>query len=272
LNKTIFSGYIKSNREIAEGHYLLTVQLPFEFATPQPGQFVMLRIKGRGEPFLGRPLSVYDFHRHSERVICEILYKVIGKGTQLLSKMRVRDVVEVLGPLGHPFTLASPKKNIVLIAGGMGIAPMTFLAAHYRSSKIGSRTKIICYAGARDIESLAGIERMQVLSELKICTDNGSRGYHGFVTELFKKDIPSYDARKTVAYACGPRPMLKQMATILQKKPIPCEVSLEERMACGVGVCLGCVTAVKDGKGKRKYERVCTEGPVFNINDVIWDR
>ncbi|MBN1381719.1 MAG: dihydroorotate dehydrogenase electron transfer subunit [Deltaproteobacteria bacterium] len=249
----------------------MAVKLPFAFETPLPGQFIMLRIKGKSEPFLGRPLSVYAFQRRREKVICEVLYRVVGKGTQQFSLLKFGSTVEVLGPLGRSFTIFPSEKDVILIAGGMGIAPMTYVAGHYRGSKAGSKMKMICYTGARSMDDLVALERMEVLCKTKVSTDDGSRGYHGMVTDLFKNDFPTLNIKKTVIYACGPRPMLKALAAILEDQPVICEVSLEERMACGVGVCLGCVTAIKDDRGNKQYKRVCKEGPVFNIKDIMWD-
>ncbi|MBN1664701.1 MAG: dihydroorotate dehydrogenase electron transfer subunit [Deltaproteobacteria bacterium] len=269
--KAVAAGNVASNRELIDGHFLMNVKLPLSLERPLPGQFLMVRIRGRREPFLGRPLSVYEFQRHVKNVTCEFLYRVVGKGTQFLSQLRLGDAVDVLGPLGRPFEIYPPNRKIVLIAGGMGIVPMTYLAGHYRSSGAGRNMKIICYAGAQNADALVGIERMQTCSDTRISTDDGSRGYSGLVTDLFARDLRTYDPRETAIFACGPRPMMKQLAVMLKDKSFPCQVSVEERMACGVGVCLGCVTAVKDDWGKRQYKRVCKEGPVFNIQDLIWD-
>jgi dihydroorotate dehydrogenase electron transfer subunit len=179
--------------------------------------------------------------------------------------------LDIHGPLGKPFEVYPPDRQVIFIAGGMGIAPLTFLAGHYRSTKAGAKMKMVCYLGAKNSDSIIGLERMQTLCETKVSTDDASMGRLGFVTDLFRLDMTRYTPGKAVIYACGPRPMMKALAGLLADQDFPCQVSLEERMACGIGVCLGCVTAVKDHWGRKQYQRICMEGPVFGIQNVIWN-
>ncbi|MBN1613824.1 MAG: hypothetical protein JW950_05080 [Deltaproteobacteria bacterium] len=148
------------------------------------------------------------------------------------------------------------------------MAPLAYLAHRCRGRNAGGkRTSIIVYAGARNAQSIVGIKHFEAV-DLRICTDDGSRGFHGPVTALFERDLCSYDPEKTMIYACGPPAMIGSLARILEATSFSCQVSMEERMACGVGACLGCVTAVKDNGGRIRYERVCREGPVFDIRDL----
>jgi len=167
---------------------------------------------------------------------------------------------------------------VVIIAGGMGIAPLCFLAGHYRSlirpdetAATAMSSRIICYIGAKTAASLSGLEKMEDrCEEIKISTDDGSRGYHGAVVDLFRKDLPFYNPDDTRIYACGPVPMLKKLAEILAGKGILCQVSMEERMACGLGACLGCAVSLRGSDGNITYKRVCKDGPIFNIQDIVW--
>jgi dihydroorotate dehydrogenase electron transfer subunit len=265
-------GRIIRNTKISGGHFLLSINLPESFQTPMPGQFVMVREKGRLDPLLGRPFSMYNFERIDNTVIIEILYKVVGKETSLLSLLNNDVILEIYGPYGSAFNVNTNVKKVVLICGGIGIAPLTFLASHYQRHKDTRSIELICYLGATGAAKLVGIERIKALcQDVFISTDDGSMGYNGFVTDMFSRNIASYDSKNATIYACGPRPMLKKLSEMISIHLLPCQVSLEERMACGVGACLGCSIETQDREGKNAYKRVCKDGPVFDIYDVIWN-
>lgn len=264
------SGRIISNREIAKDHFLMSLKVSSaesSFKEASPGQFVMLRVKGRKFPFLGRPLSIYSIYQDNGGFIVEFLYRVVGEGTYVISRLKPDEEMYIMGPLGRGFDISPDHSCIILIAGGIGIAPLSFLGEHYRRYAAGRPQKIICYAGVQKANLLVGLEGMEeICSGVRISTDDGSRGYHGLVTELFKNDLNSYSHRDSIIYACGPSAMLKGLAGILKDQSIPCQVSVEERMACGVGACLGCAVRVKSG-----YKRVCKDGPVFDMKEIDWE-
>jgi len=265
------NGTVVKNKEICAGHFLLSVKLPLSFKTPMPGQFVMTRERGRIDPLLGRPFGVYHFERSESEATVEILYKVVGKGTLLLSRLREGDFVEVLGPYGRAFDVYPEAGRVVFICGGIGVAPITYLASHYRRLTGARNVKLVCYYGASKAENLVGIEKIKdIINEVHISTDDGSAGYKGLVTERFSKDISSYDPGSSKIYACGPRSMLKQLSELLAENSVSCQILMEERMACGVGACLGCTVLLKDGEGKGGHARACIDGPVFNIRDIHW--
>jgi len=265
------NGTVVKNKEICAGHFLLSVKLPLSFKTPMPGQFVMTRERGRIDPLLGRPFGVYHFERSESEATVEILYKVVGKGTLLLSRLREGDFVEVLGPYGRAFDVYPEAGRVVFICGGIGVAPITYLASHYRRLTGARNVKLVCYYGASKAENLVGIEKIKdIINEVHISTDDGSAGYKGLVTERFSKDISSYDPGSSKIYACGPRSMLKQLSELLAENSVSCQILMEERMACGVGACLGCTVLLKDGEGKGGHARACIDGPVFNIRDIRW--
>lgn len=264
-------GKIVKNTQIKTGHFLLSVKLPESFQTPVPGQFVMVREKDRSYPLLGRPFSVYSIERREKTAIVEILYKVVGKGTVFLSMLKRGDLLEIFGPYGRGFEIFTQAGKVVLICGGIGVAPIAFLASHYRKLIDIRNVELICYYGARSAESLVGFENVKgSCSNVFISTDDGSTGYNGFVTEMFANDISSYDPENTKIYACGHRPMLKRLSELLLRNRLSCQVLIEERMACGVGACLGCAVRTNDEQGKGRYIRACKEGPVFNIQDISW--
>jgi dihydroorotate dehydrogenase electron transfer subunit len=270
--KALLAGRVISNREIVKGHLVMTIRLPRAFGEPLPGQFVMLRVKERGDLLLGRPFSVYDFQPGARSVTLGILYRVAGEGTAALSRRRQGDWVEILGPLGRPFDLSRRPANIVLVAGGIGIAPIRFLLEHLAKGRAEGRPRISLYAGAKSASELIGLEGMEPFcQDVNVCTDDCSRGHRGLVTEPLEKNLRSIAAADTMMYACGPVGMIRELAALLRDHPVPCQVSLEERMACGLGACLGCAVAVRGPDGGRQYKRVCREGPVFDIRDMLWD-
>jgi dihydroorotate dehydrogenase electron transfer subunit len=265
-------GKVLSNREMMKGHLLMSVRLPRTFDAPLPGQFVMIHLRDRKDILLGRPFSIYGIQYHKSSVILEILYRVVGEGTYSLSLLKRGAEVEILGPLGRPFEVNRRIKNIVLVAGGLGIAPIRFLLEYLKTGIFEFQARIRFYMGAKTAGELVELDRLEPLCEdINVCTDDCSRGYHGFVTEPLEKDLKSFPIADTMIYACGPAAMIRRLAGLLEDHPVPCQVSLEERMACGLGACLGCAIAVRGQDGERQYKRVCKDGPVFDIRDILWD-
>ena len=272
------TGEVIENRRVAPGQFQMTVRLPNSFPTPSPGQFVMVRKAEQDEPMLARPLSVFGFQRLNDHTNLQLLYRVVGRGTKLLSRSRNGDELSILGPLGRGFTLPNGIRRVIFIAGGVGVAPLTFLL-HSGLLSSGAEQEIQkkFYLGAGSAELLAGLDQLEGFCELGICTDDGSRGYHGPVTALFessfemlKHDMGGYDPEETMIYACGPAAMIRAMGHLLNESQIRCQVSLEERMACGLGACLGCAVAVRNESGKREYRRVCRDGPVFDLREILF--
>lgn len=267
--QSLAEAVVLTNREIVGGHFLMTLRVPSFFRESRPGQFVMMRLPGRDTPFLGRPFSIHGLHARGEDTLLEILYHVVGGGTAVISRLGGGDVVTLTGPLGHGFEIPAGMKTVVIIAGGIGLAPLAFLAERCREDFSGGDGRLVCYAGFRDADHIYDMGRFEAAcAEVKICTDDGSRGYHGPVTALFQDDIKTYGSDDTMICACGPGAMLESLAHILRRHPMACQVSVEERMACGIGACLGC--AVEAASGGKKYLRVCKEGPVFDINVLAW--
>ena len=268
--KAMMTGEIIDNRCTAPGHFLMTLRLASAFETPAPGQFVMIREAGRSDPLLARPISVFDFHRYGDHCVLEILYRVAGRGTSLFSGMRSGDEATVLGPLGRGFTLPAGIGRALFVAGGVGVAPLHFLV-HSGLLTAGAQRPVetIFYLGARSRDLLTGVERLDGFCDLRMCTDDGSRGHRGPVTDLLKRDIDDYDPSQTAIFACGPKPMIRTLACLLENTLIPCQVSLEERMACGIGACLGCAIAIGGPGRKTEYRRVCEDGPVFDLREIL---
>lgn len=271
MNKQITIGSVSGNDEIRAGYVLMTLRLPRSFPEPQPGQFVMIRIAGLQDPFLSRPLSIFAFSRGRSHCFVRLLYRVAGKGTQILAGLIPGSQVEISGPLGKGYTVDPARENRVLIAGGIGVAPLSLLAQHLCKLSGRGANPTVVYLGAKTADEVVGLDSLhKYCNSIRVCTDDGSLGEKSLVTRAFQGDLKKYDPARTAIYACGPKPMLKSLAGILKARYF-CQVSLEERMACGVGACMGCAVAVRDENGDKDYRRVCADGPVFELKDVIWE-
>ena len=252
-------GEILANGRIKDRYYKMTIACEAIAQSALPGQFVMLKVGKTGDVFLRRPLGV---HRVSGKDL-ELFYEVVGKGTETLSQRKSGELVDLLGPLGNGFDYSAGKINgrqPVLVAGGMGIAPLFFLAERIKQNYP------LVLIGARAKDQLLCEKQFKKFGcDVKIATDDGSVGFPGRVTELLKKSLAAMNNQPSTIYACGPKLMLKEVSRISQKKRIPAQLSLEAHMACGIGACLGCAVNTKDG-----YKRVCKEGPVFAADELIY--
>ena len=261
---------ILSNVEVAPCHYLMTLAVSEVFREAEPGQFIMLRPATRGFPFLGRPFGIYSLAAEGGSTRIDVLYRAAGKGTRAIAALCGGDHVEILGPLGNRFELSPAMKTAVFVAGGIGIAPLVFLAERLGANAPRRRPKMILYIGAKDSAGLLGVERMKAFgAAVGIRTDDGGSGYRGPVTDLFAKDLASLDQASTGVFVCGPNPMLRRMGDLLAGHPVSCQALMEERMACGMGACLGCTIEVRTPQGI-EYRQVCADGPVFDLRSIVW--
>ncbi|GHU30952.1 dihydroorotate dehydrogenase B (NAD(+)), electron transfer subunit [Betaproteobacteria bacterium] len=267
-----FSSKILSNVRIAPDYWRIRLTAPQEFVSARPGQFVMVRIADGITPLLRRPLAVFNLGTQASagvtQVWFEMLYKVVGKGTALLSTLRESDVVDILGPLGNGFDLGNDDEEKLLVGGGIGLAPLYLLARELlkRSSPVR------LFAGGRTRDDLLCLADFECLGVGRHCaTEDGSFGAKGFVTVALNRHLDELGDKKATLYACGPDGMLHALAKIAAGRRLPCQVSLEGAMACGVGACLGCVATGKDHSPQTPdYRCVCTEGPVFESSELKW--
>jgi dihydroorotate dehydrogenase electron transfer subunit len=237
----------------------------------KPGQFVNVRVSESYDPLLRRPFSIHAVN--PERGTFSLLYDVVGRGTKLLMAMDVGDKVSVVGPLGSSFDVGEdPKAKHILVAGGCGAAPIHFLS-DWICKKHGC-DKVTVLVGAKTEEAVL-CEREFVAHGVKveIATEDGSYGFKGLVTELLQTYLSMPDIR---VYSCGPTPMLRAVAKIVEAYNVAsCQVSLESAMACGLGVCMGCVTKACSGYDDDckdwRYSRVCTDGPVYDAKELVWE-
>ena len=272
MAKDIYISEIVSNKEIQKEFFLMKVKIDSRFDDPLPGQFIMIRIAGLNDPFLSRPISIYSFSRSKNFCTMELLYRIVGKGTRILAGLIKSSQVEIHGPLGGSFEIPADKKQIIFIAGGIGIAPLSLLAEYLCRKSYSSKQEMSFYLGAQTSDVIVGLDKINKLCyQINICTDDGSMGRKGLVTDAFQKDMEKYPQTDTMIYTCGPKAMVKTLSKILYGSKFQCQASLEERMACGTGACVGCTVAIRDNQGNLAYKRVCADGPVFDIRQIIWE-
>jgi dihydroorotate dehydrogenase electron transfer subunit len=229
-----------------------------------PGQFVHLKVAPGLDPFFRRAFSISDFDAATG--VLEIIYKVAGRGTTVLREVRPGTMLDLIGPLGNRFTVASKSQTAVLVAGGVGLPPVAFLARYVVDRGHDPKTVFFFYGGRtkEDLIDLPRLRRMGV--NLILCTDDGSLGFKGMVTEAVTHHLSRFDGRRFHLYGCGPEPMLAALQEMALARRWSGEVSLEAPMPCGVGVCLGCIKPSLSAPGS--YVRVCHDGPVFKIGEV----
>ncbi len=247
---------ITEKTAIAREIYSFTVACPEVAAAAQPGQFVHIRAEGFT---LRRPISICGIDR--DKGTLRIVFEIRGEGTSAIARLNTGDLIDMLAPLGHGFTILPEAEKVILIGGGIGTPPMLPLAKIY-----GKRAAAI--SGFRSASAVILQEDFRKTgAETILCTDDGSAGIHGFVTEPLRELLQKggIDA----VYACGPMPMLKNVSAICRENAVYCEISLEERMACGIGACLGC--ACRTLRNDEEYfAHVCKDGPVFKAEEVLW--
>jgi dihydroorotate dehydrogenase electron transfer subunit len=263
---------VVENVSLARGTYRIRLAASEVACRIRPGQFIMLRLPGTTDPLLGRPFALYDtvLDAQGQPIGIDVVYLVVGKMTGRLAALAPGDTVEVWGPLGNGFPELAG--DVALVAGGIGQTP--FLA-HVREllgergygGRPARRTAehVSLYYGVRSAELAAGVDDFrQAGAEVHLSSDDGSLGFHGFVTQLLEQ----HPAPDQIA-GCGPEPMLRALAAQAKRRGVPCFLSLETPMACGVGVCFSCVTRVRTADGW-DYRRVCVDGPVFDALGLHW--
>jgi len=229
-----------------------------------PGSFVHVKVADAIDPFFRRAFSIADYDNSTSEL--EIIYKVIGRGTSILGQKVRGDEIDIIGPLGNSFSIPTGKKTAVIVAGGVGFPPLYFLARHL-VDKGHDADRIIFFYGGRTKADLIEMTRIKKLGVKFVpCTDDGSYGFHGFVTEALSKYLPQFNRDNAFTFGCGPEPMLAALQDLALAHGLAGEVSLEAPMPCGVGVCLGCIKPTMDDPGK--YVRVCHDGPVFKLGEV----
>ncbi len=252
---------IRSHMPVGRGYYRIVLKAPEAAAVAVPGQFVMLRVTENMDPLLARPFGISSLPSKSS---IEILYRVAGRGTALLTRAEAGRTLSLLGPLGKGFPMPDKTVTPVLVTGGSGFPPL-----HFLSLRTSARAQV--FIGARNKESLPPVSVLKSLRahtlKVSIATEDGSSGKRGMSTDILDAFLTKMEQKTHfVIYACGPHAMLAAVSTIAEKHSITCYVSTEERMACGFGACMGCSIPMKAGG----YKRACKEGPVFDSREIEW--
>lgn len=305
--KGVFEAIVSSNKQIGKRFY--RVRLEFSgngasaFADFRPGQFAELDLSGTALPaaenipedlhdaaerniLLRRPFSFTDVTADRDKTFADLLYCVVGPATLRMTTLSTGDSVSVIGPLGNGFSVPEGKKNALLIVGGMGIPPLLHLAKVLTAQD--NRIEVIAFAGAKTAKELPFEGKLDEISqqlgfsipefakygiESMVATDDGSAGYHGFVTDCFVEWLGKshLDSNSTIIYSCGPEPMLARMAEIAKDKNIDCQLSMERRMACGIGLCQSCAVECRvSDSNETVYKMCCKDGPVFDSREVVF--
>lgn len=272
---------VVANARVTDGEYEMVLYAPPVAQTAQPGQFLEILSDADSTPPVCRPFSLYRVDRTAGT--CSLLYRTRGTFTGSLAQKQEGETVSLLGPLGKPFVWPSdPETRHILIGGGIGVPPLYFLASEIcreRASGGLDTRNVVAIIGARTAELLVGMVefgRLDVV--LHALTDDGTRGTRGLVTDLLN-DLLDHQAQEasavpTCLYACGPMPMLKAIATIALARDLPCQVSVETAMPCGIGVCGECAIPIQDParKGKTVSALACVDGPVFEARALAWEK
>jgi len=257
MKKTVNDFLLLENKQLNKDNFQLLLQSPFPISDIYPGQFVNVEIKEASEIFLRRPFSILDVDYQEQTI--SLLVKILGKGSKKLTEAHAGQTINAIFPLGKSFTLPDKSDRILLIGGGSGVAPMLFLA------KISGLdpANVSVLIGARSASDHIDVSSYRNYGQFYFATEDGSLGDKGYVTNhpVFSDQLDQFNK----IYTCGPDLMMKAIGKTALEKDIFCEVSLENMMACGFGVCLCCVEDTKTG-----HKCVCTDGPVFNVNDLKW--
>jgi dihydroorotate dehydrogenase electron transfer subunit len=271
---------VLENARLARDTFRVRLACP-EIATRiVPGQFIMLRIADVNDPLLGRPLALYDtvLDGNGSPVAMDIVYLTLGKMTHRLATIQPGQELDMWGPLGNGFP-PRPTEHLIMVAGGIGQTPFLALGQEYlgnrqygrppRSVSLAQRVTL-CY-GVRSAEFVAGVPDFHAAGfEVRLSSDDGTIGHHGLVTDLLRGILDEMAGDDRLVVCCGPEPMMEAAAGICHAVGVPCLVSLETPMACGIGVCFSCVTKVRQPNGGWDYKRTCVEGPIFEADQIEW--
>lgn len=255
MSKRIEDFKVVENKRLTTDCYILEIEGSVTFPDIYPGQFVQVRVDGSPETFLRRPISVYDVNFKKNRI--RLLIQIVGKGTETLARLKTGDNLNIIYPLGNSFGTPSVNDRMLLVGGGVGIAPLYYLGKHLKSE--GYKPDFLL--GFRNQERIIEYREFSEIGKVFITTEDGSVGEKGYVTNHSILAGTNYNR----IYCCGPDSMMKAVGKYASKNDIQCEVSLENLMACGIGVCLCCIVDTVNGNLCS-----CIDGPVFNIKDLKW--
>ncbi|QZE15602.1 dihydroorotate dehydrogenase electron transfer subunit [Halosquirtibacter laminarini] len=257
MNKTVQRLVVINKEIINEDNFILSLKSPVPLANVLAGQFLSINVEKSKDVFLRRPFSIHDVHLESNSL--DVLIKTVGPGSSALKEVEVGDELDTIYPLGNSFTMPKKDEKVLLVGGGVGIAPMLYLAKELKPYT--SNVNILL--GSRKGSDQILLDRYEKVGTVFTTTEDGTVGEKGYVTDhsFMKEHLGEIDH----IYCCGPEPMMKSIAKLTASEGVDCEVSLENMMGCGFGVCLCCVTDTQAG-----HKCVCSDGPIFNTSDLKW--
>ncbi len=274
-NLYLGSSTIEFNRSVSPRYYRLRTRFEADSFSADPGQFAHLRVQDASEPLLRRPFSFHDIQIDENCIQVDFLYAVVGKGTRIMKNLSPGDQLELMGPLGNSFSEPAPDTHPVLVGGGVGVPPIHMLT-HRLARKRDSSAPVDVLVGARnEAEVLCEADFRQPGVRLHIATEDGSRGYEGYVTELFEH-LYSQDSfpGPVTLFGCGPHGMLDAIRHLAETHDLSAEIAIERQMGCALGVCRACVVKVRNpDTDDTSVATVCREGPVFSVDRLCpsWD-
>jgi len=269
---------VLENVQVAEATYRIRLAAPEIARRVVPGQFLMVRLPDRNDPLLGRPLAMYNViaDTNGDDMAVDVVYLVVGRVTSRLAELPQGTRLDLWGPLGNGFPVQTAE-HLIMVAGGIGQTPFLALGREAGQRRFGrpprdvmpAKKVTFCY-GERNKAKLAGLADFEAAGvEVRVATEDGSVGHRGLVTDLIEPVVKESPWPCRMA-ACGPEPMLAAVAQVAQRLGVPCQVSLETPMACGVGACFSCVARVRDDSGEWDYKRTCVEGPIFDAERIVF--
>lgn len=255
-----------ANDSVSNGYCRIRLTCGSHYKDSVPGQFVTLRLPGQTVPLLRRPFSIHRLVPQDNReLVMEVLYRVVGGFTRQLSVLKPGHSIEILGPAGHGFTVAGITGPVALAAGGIGVAPLVFLAENLKQEGMDMELAMVFLGGRTKTDILCNEIFSDLGAHVCVATEDGTAGEKGLVTDPIPAWLEKNDP--SIIYACGPHPMLKTVGKIAESRGITCEVSIETVMACGMGVCMGCAVSTSDVKDG--YRHACKDGPVFDARVLV---
>lgn len=259
---------VLSYKKVGDEYHSLVIVSPEIAEAARPGQFLNIRPPADRSFILRRPLSIYRINRRGEwAATIEVIFDIRGAGTRALASLRRHDTLDVVGPVGRPFTIPTKQHSCLLVGGGVGATPLFFLADELLAA--GKRVDIL-WGASRTSRLVNPIEAKRLGAMAEFATDDGSTGHHGLVTDLLPDMIKHCGTE--VVYSCGPRAMLAVVTRIAIEHDVPVQVAMEELMGCGIGICMTCVTGVWNREGTGVVnQRTCVDGPVFNGARIAWE-
>jgi dihydroorotate dehydrogenase electron transfer subunit len=257
----ILNEEILKNEELAPSIYRIVIKSNYTAASARPGQFLNIKCGDGNDALLRRPISICSVDRNKGTL--DIVFQKKGTGTAILSQKKCGDCVNFIGPLGNAFELSDEHQRVAVVGGGIGVFPLLYLL----EEKLG--TKKTAFLGFRSKNYIVLEDEFRNAADnVYISTDDGSYGHEGLITDLLEKHLENNVV--DIIYTCGPTPMIKTVSDIARERAIKCQVSLEQRMGCGIGACLVCACKTKFGE-EWEYSHVCKDGPVFWSDEVIFD-